>query len=75
MAVLTKMKSKTPITDRNQCRFSSLFAGEDAYWVHAKVCRELEVHNARLIEALKWRCSEQSYPMPDYVKKALANTE
>lgn len=35
--------------------------------------RKLERENAQLREALNRRHAEQSYPMPDYVKLALAN--
>lgn len=50
---LTTEARKTPITDKNECRFSSLFAGEDAMWVHAKIARELETANQVLTEALE----------------------
>ena len=57
--------SDTPESDKAMCRFTSLFANEDAYWVHLAVARKLERERDKLKKALRLAgklCHEVSHP-------------
>lgn len=45
--------SDTPRTDAKKCKFSYLCAEDDAYWVPALVCSQIERENNALRECVK----------------------
>jgi hypothetical protein len=53
--------------------FANEEEADEAIFDFYELCGKLERENSALRDALKRRHAEQSYPMPDYVKAALAN--
>ena len=60
-----------PVTVRGIIKTDQLSISPDGPFIHAQIGIELEQECAVLRAALIKRHSEQSYPMPQYVKSAL----